>query len=101
MKIIVMFIPLEEAHGGGFLHEYWSILTDPAHVSVELTLTLLFDGLLLGVLWPLIRAYFNHVLERQHAKLDEEHGIVHHGDHIHHETGPEVHTHPAVECEDV
>ncbi|RNL79689.1 hypothetical protein [Nocardioides marmorisolisilvae] len=94
-----MFIPLEEAHGGGFLHEYWSILTDPAHVSVELTLTLLFDGLLLGVLWPLIRAYFNHVLERQHAALDEEHGIVHHGDHVHHVTEPEVPA-SAAECED-
>jgi hypothetical protein len=92
---------LLEAEGQGFLREYWSILTDPAHVSVELTLTLLFDGLLLGVLWPLIRGYLNRVMERQHAVLDEEHGIVHHGDHIHHEAGQEVHTHPAAQCEEL
>jgi hypothetical protein len=101
MRIIVMLLPLAEAHGGGFLHEYWSILTDPAHVSVEFTLTLLFDGLLLGVLWPLIRGYFNRVLERQHAALDEEHGIVHHGVHVHREVGPEAHTPAATTCEDV
>lgn len=92
---------LLEAHGQGFFKDYWSILSDPAHVSVEFTLTLLFDGLLLGVLWPLIRGYFNRVLERQHAALDEEHGIVHHGDHIHHETGQDGHTHPVIQCEDV
>ena len=98
MTIIVMFTLLE-AHGQGFLKDYWSILSDPAHVSVEFTLTLLFDGLLLGVLWPLIRGYFNRVLERQHAALDEEHGIVHHGDHIHHQVGQEAL--PAPQCEDV
>ena len=95
-----MLIPLAEAHGGGFPHEYWSILTDPAHVAVEVTLMILLDGLLLGVLWPLIRAYLHHVLERQHAALDEEHGIVHHGDHIHHLADPEVLTSPPARCED-
>jgi hypothetical protein len=96
-----MLIPLEEAHGGGFLHEYWSILTDPAHVSVEITLMILLDGLLLGVLWPLIRRYLHHVLERQHAALDEEHGIVHHGDHVHHVTGEEAALSPTATCEEV
>lgn len=95
-----MLIVIEEASGGGFLHEYWSILTDPAHVAVEVTLMILLDGLLLGVLWPLIRAYVNHVLERQHAALDEEHGIVHHGDHVHHVTEPEALTTTPAGCED-
>ncbi|MFL6106059.1 MAG: hypothetical protein ACJ72D_16140 [Marmoricola sp.] len=90
-----------EAHSGGFLHEYWSILTDPAHVSVEITLTILLDGLLLGVLWPLIRRYLQYLLERQHATLDEEHGIVHHGDHIHHVTEADAATRPTTECEEV
>ena len=95
-----MFMTILEEQGGSFLHEYWSILTDPAHVSVEITLMILLDGLLLGVLWPLIRKYLNHVLERQHAALDEEHGIVHHGDHIHHLAGQETLVRPATECED-
>jgi hypothetical protein len=93
-----MFIILE-AQGGGFLHEYWSILTDPAHVSVEITLTILLDGLLLGVLWPLIRRYLQYLLERQHATLDEEHGIVHHGDHIHHVADADTLPVAATECE--
>ena len=96
----MLLMPMEEAHGGGFLHEYWSILTDPAHVAVEITLMILLDGLLLGVLWPLIRAYLNHVLERQHAALDEEHGIVHHGDHVHHVTEPTADPIVAAGCED-
>ena len=37
----------EEHHGGGFFAEYWSILTDPAHVAVEVTLTILLDGVIL------------------------------------------------------
>jgi hypothetical protein len=97
--MIVMLTILEvHEHGEGFLHEYWSILTDPAHVSVEITLMILLDGLLLGVLWPLIRRYLNHILERQHAALDEEHGIVHHGDHVHH-AGEDVPAVAAAECE--
>jgi len=98
---MILMFTLLEAQGQGFLREYWSILTDPAHVSVEITLTILLDGLLLGLVWPLIRRYFHSVLERQHAALDEEHGIVHHGDHIHHETGADTHVHPSVQCEDV
>ncbi len=78
-----MFIPLEEVHGQGFFAEYWSILTDPAHVAVELTLTAIIDGLLLGLLVPLIKGYVNYRLQRQHAELDAEHGIHHHDDHIH------------------
>lgn len=93
-----MLLPLE-VHGGGFADEYWSLLTDPAHVAVEITLMILLDGLLLGVLWPLIRAYFHHVLERQHAELDKEHGIVHHGDHVHQVTEPDAAPSGAAGCE--
>lgn len=95
-----MFLPLE-TENGRFLHDYWSILTDPAHVAVEVTLMIVLDGLLLGVLWPLIRAYLHHVLERQHAALDEEHGIVHHGDHVHHLTEPDAGASTAPGCEDL
>ncbi|GAB2989640.1 hypothetical protein [Nocardioides montaniterrae] len=86
---------MEEVTGQGFLKEYWSILTDPAHVAVEVTLMILLDGILLGLAWPAVRRYFNAKLERAHRELDEEHGIVHHGDHIHRD-GIDV---PAPECE--
>lgn len=78
-----MFILMEEVTGQGFLKEYWSILTDPAHVAVEITLMILLDGLLLGLLWPMIRRYVNRKLHQQHEILDAEHGIQHHDDHVH------------------
>ncbi|MFL6090877.1 MAG: hypothetical protein ACJ71Z_12130 [Aeromicrobium sp.] len=80
---MISALVLVEAHGGGFFAEYWSILTDPAHVAVEVTLTLLLDGLLLGMLWPLVRQFLDAKLHKQHEQFDQEHGIHHHGDHVH------------------
>lgn len=87
-----------------FLHHYTEILTDPAHLAVEVTLMLVVDVLFLGLIWPFITRYFNHKLHQQHAILDAEHGIQHHDDHVHHVD----HVHPvaaevpaeAVACED-
>ncbi len=66
-----------------FLHHYYEILSDPAHLAVEVTLMLVVDGLVLGLLWPLFRRLIDHRLDRHHAQVDAEHGITHHGDHIH------------------
>ena len=74
---------LEEVTGQGFLAEYWSILTDSAHLAVEVTITVLLDGVLLGLLWPMIRRFIDQKLRRQHEVFDREHGIHHHGDHVH------------------
>jgi hypothetical protein len=79
--MIVMF--LYEVTNQGFLAEYWSILTDPAHVAVELTLMLVIDVMLLGLIWPAIRSYVNRKLAVQHEVFDAEHGIHHHEDHVH------------------
>lgn len=83
MILMLTYLFTEEHHGGGFLAEYWSILTDPAHVAVEVTLMIVLDGLLLGLLWPLVRTYVNSKLRAQHEVFDIEHGIHHHDDHIH------------------
>ncbi|MFT4262339.1 MAG: hypothetical protein QM572_03065 [Nocardioides sp.] len=85
-----MLIPLAEVEGQGFLKEYWSILTDPAHVAVELTLMLIIDVLLVGLAWPMVRNYVNARLQRQHDELDAEHGIHHHDDHVHIDRGAKV-----------
>jgi hypothetical protein len=74
----------EHGHsGGGFLAEYWEILTNPAHMAVEITLMFLIDVILLGLLWPLVRRFIDARLHRQHEQFDREHGIHHHGDHVH------------------
>ena len=86
-----------------FFHHYTEILTDPAHLAVEITLMLMVDVLFLGLIWPFAKGYFERKLAHQHQVLDAEHGIVHHADHVHHDD----HVHApapaqaAVECEDV
>lgn len=82
-----MFIPLEAGHlheeGGGFFTEYFDLLTSPAHIAFELTLMIIIDVILLGLLVPAVRRYVNYRLQKQHAELDAEHGIQHHDDHVH------------------
>ena len=98
MRMILVFyvIPLDEHPGDNFFQAYWHILSDPAHVAVEITLTILLDVVLLGMFWPMLKTYVNSRLQRQHEQLDAEHGITHHGDHVHRET-PQA---PADTCED-
>lgn len=79
----MFFIALDEQPGDNFFQAYWHILSDPAHVAVEITLTILLDGVLLGLLWPMVRTYVNSRLQRQHEELDAEHGVMHHDDHVH------------------
>lgn len=79
----MFFIPFDAQPGDDWFMRYWHILSDTAHLSVELTMTVVVDVLLLGLLWPAIRSYFNRKLAAQHAQLDAEHGIHHHDDHIH------------------
>lgn len=83
--LTTLLIAAEEhhAHGGGFVAEYWEILSNPAHLAVEITLMFLIDVLLLGLLWPLVRRFIDARLHRQHEEFDREHGIEHHGDHVH------------------
>lgn len=68
---------------GGFFGEYISLMTDPAHVAVELTFLVVVDVVLVGLLWPLIKRFVDAKLRRQHEQFDREHGIHHHGDHVH------------------
>jgi ABC-type nickel/cobalt efflux system permease component RcnA len=86
----MFIVPFAEVEGQGFVKEYWSILTDPAHFAVEVTITILLDVLLLGTIWPLVKTYVNAKLQRQHDQLDAEHGIHHHEDHVHIDRGAHV-----------
>jgi hypothetical protein len=60
-----------------FLSHYAEILTDPAHLAVEITLMLLVDGIFLGLLWPLMRRALESRIRREHLAIDAEHGIEH------------------------
>ena len=60
-----------------FLHHYVEILSDPAHLAVELTLMLLVDVLVLGLLWPWVRRAINKRISAEHHAIDREHGVTH------------------------
>lgn len=62
-----------------FLHHYQEILTDPAHLAVEITLMLLVDVLFLGIIWPFVVRRIRH----EHLVIDEEHGVDHDVETIH------------------
>ena len=79
----LMIAESEHDHAGGFFAEYIAIMTDPAHMAVELTFLVVVDGVLVGLLWPLIRRFVDARLRRQHEQFDREHGIHHHGGHVH------------------
>lgn len=49
--------------------------TDPAHIVAELVFNLVFDGLVLYVLWGKILK--PRLMRQVHKELDAEHGIVH------------------------
>jgi hypothetical protein len=80
---LILQDPHAAHEGEGFFTQYYELLTNPAHIAFELTLMLIVDVLLVGLLWPLIRKLIDAKLRKQHAAFDREHGIHHHGDHIH------------------
>lgn len=60
---------LAEVTNAGFWEEYFSLLTDPAHLALEITMIFIFD-LLIGVLiWPQIKKF---VIRKHDAKYHKE-----------------------------
>ena len=61
--------------------ELIDLLTSPAHWVFGLIETILVDGILLGVCYPLLRRLLTGIIERrverEHAVLDAEHGFTH------------------------
>lgn len=53
--------------------DFLEILTDPAHWMFEIFLMILFDGLILGLLYPLIK---KRIVSAAHREVDAAH---HHG----------------------
>jgi len=62
---------------GEIFHHYTELMTDPAHMLVELTFIVVVDVLFLGLLWPLAKRSVNKRVKAEHRVLDQEHGITH------------------------
>lgn len=59
--------------------EYWHLITDPAHGLAEITYTILFDLVIVSLIWGVL---FNKIILPRvkrdiHREIDEEHGITH------------------------
>lgn len=56
------------------MHEtFLSLLRSPAHIELEVFLTVVQDVVIGAFLWPLIKRRFN----REHERIDAEHGVSH------------------------
>lgn len=49
---------------------FWTLLRDPAHWEFELFLMLVFDGLIVGLLWPFARLHWRHHISRDRRDED-------------------------------
>jgi hypothetical protein len=60
---------------------WWSIAFDPNHIIAELFWTIVFDGVIVALLYNVVfKRYVLPRLRRQiHKEIDEEHGITHEG----------------------
>lgn len=51
-------------------HEtFWTLLRDIAHWQFEIFLMVLFDGLILGLAWPLLRKHWRHHIARDQRDI--------------------------------
>ena len=68
------------AEGGDFWAEYFGLLTDPAHVAFELTMSAIVDLFIIFLGYKIIwKGYIYPRLRRSiHQELDAEHHVVHH-----------------------
>ena len=74
-----------EAHhaheGGDWWTEFLGLWVDPAHLLFELTFTIVFDFLIIAVIYRVIilKLIVPRLRREIHAEIDAEHGIAPHG----------------------
>lgn len=73
---------VEEAHdhaGEGFWSDFMNIASDPAHWAFELMFSLIFDLLIVSLIYGVIirKIIIPRLKKNLHEEIDKEHGIVH------------------------
>lgn len=53
------------------MNDFYQLLHDPAHWAFEIFVTILFDGVLLGIFWPLVRNCWR-AWRAERARREEE-----------------------------
>lgn len=70
----------EETHGSAdFWTEFMSLATDPAHIAFEFVFSLVFDFIIVTLLYGIvIQKYLIPKLRKSiHEEIDKEHGVEH------------------------
>lgn len=65
----------EQPECANYIHKAAGLLSDPAHITGEL----IFDGLETAVAFAIAWVLGRRALRKEHARLDLEHGVTHHG----------------------
>jgi hypothetical protein len=77
---------LEDAHeaAGSVWEEFWILFTDPAHAMTEIAMSIVWDVLILTVIYQLLvkRYLYPRWVNRVHSEIDEEHGVDHNAAHV-------------------
>jgi len=70
---------MEHTHENGLLQEFWMIFTDPAHALAELASAIVFDLVVIALLWGVLfkKVLLPKLTRKIHAEIDKEHGITH------------------------
>ena len=76
------------AVSGGFWDEVWGIALDPAHIMAELIWTLVFDVIIIALMYNIL--FKQIILPRLRRNLREE---IHHDIDLEHGITPEQHEH--------
>jgi len=66
-------------HAGSFWDEFFHLASDPAHLLFELVFSLVFDVLIVSIIWGVVikKVIIPKIKKDAHAQFDEEHGIQH------------------------
>lgn len=76
-----MYTIASEVHGGESLWDsYLDLVTDPAHLLLELTLILIIDVIIGMVAWPFIKAAISRHDARKHPERNCDHAQANDGE---------------------
>lgn len=59
------------------IEEFWYVFTDPAHIMAEVMSSLVWDVLIVALLYPFVTRRIRRLRHEIHQEIDEEHGVVH------------------------
>ncbi len=67
MNLILLAAEVHEHDGESLFQRYWELVTDPAHLLLELTLIILIDVIIGMIAWPFAKKWLKEHDRKKHA----------------------------------